>query len=133
MRIVLDTNVLVSGIFFQNTIPSHILNNWLEGKFHVYATPKILAEYIRVIDRISLKREPAFEHHWQVVLPKLCHIIADERKYFPVSRDPFDDKFIFCAIRSKSQYLITGDMDLKVLSLSYNFKIVSPREFINLL
>ncbi len=54
MRVVLDTNVLASGIFFGG-IPSKIVQSWLDGRFTVYATPLILLEYLRVIDDLSAR------------------------------------------------------------------------------
>jgi len=56
--IVLDTNVVVSGIFFHGP-PASVLEAWFEGRFKVYATPKILEEYLRVLEGIStLKISP---------------------------------------------------------------------------
>ena len=48
MKIVLDTNVLVSGIFFTGP-PSKILRAWSRGKVQLVVTPEILDEYRRVV------------------------------------------------------------------------------------
>lgn len=52
MKIVLDTNVLVSGIFFSGA-PSKILEAWDEGAFELVISPEILEEYRRVVEELS--------------------------------------------------------------------------------
>ncbi len=54
MRIVLDTNVFVSGIFFTGP-PHHILRAWRDGKVHLVISPEILEEYSRVAEVLSEK------------------------------------------------------------------------------
>ena len=132
MRIVLDTNVLISGIFFGG-IPGHLVDAWLDQRFIVYMTPLIYEEYLEVIDQIRLRIKPLIDRDWPVLLPELCPMVPDEKTSEKFSRDPSDDKFIFCAINSKAHYLVTGDLDLKVLTQSFGFKIVSPSQFVNIL
>ena len=102
MIVVLDTNVLVSGFFFHGP-PADIVEAWFEGRFEVYATPKILEEYIRVLEEIRTLKVPRFEHH------------------------------VDCAIRSNARYLVSGDKDLKSFRGSQGLEVVSPRQFLGLL
>lgn len=133
MRIVLDTNVLVSGVFFGG-IPSRILDEWAMERFTVYASPSIMDEYLRVIERMrSTQAQEAVADRWTAMLPKVCHMILDQRLPHAVSRDPSDDKFIACAMAANAGYLVTGDMDLKTVPQELDFKIVSPAEFLNIL
>ena len=128
MKVVLDTNVLVSGIFFRG-YPARLLDLWAGGRFTVYATPLILAEYFRVIDELAKKISGIAVTDWKSLLSEMCHIVAENTEHESVCRDPEDDKFIFCAMNSTAGFLVTGDMDLKVLARDFSFKIVSPREF----
>jgi predicted nucleic acid-binding protein len=52
VRVVLDTNVVVSGAFFGGP-PRAVLDAWLDGRLHVVLTPMILDEYLRVCDRFA--------------------------------------------------------------------------------
>jgi putative PIN family toxin of toxin-antitoxin system len=135
VKVVLDTNVLISGIFFKDTIPFQILMKWLEGRFLVYATPNILDEYLRVIAELESQREPALFYQWTDVLSEACHLIPDtDLKTISDLRDPSDAKFIFCAWNCGAQYLVTGDKDLTALGPQYGpTKIITPREFIKIL
>ena len=54
MRVVLDTNVLVSGIFFTGS-PAQVLAAWAGGRFELLASVEILAEYRRVGTRLGSK------------------------------------------------------------------------------
>src|SRR3989338_99194 len=110
MKLVLDTNVLISGIYFGGT-PEHILDHWADNRFMVYATPRILKEYLRVIEEMDLKMHETLGIHWNKMLPKVCHFIPDSRTLKKFSRDPDDDKFIHCAIESGADYLVSGDHD----------------------
>lgn len=54
MRLVLDTNVVISGIFFAGP-PYQILKAWREGKIHLLISEEILAEYRRVGETLALQ------------------------------------------------------------------------------
>lgn len=54
MKIVLDTNVFISGIFFSGP-PSEILKAWRDTKFQIILSKEILFEYQRVAEELSLK------------------------------------------------------------------------------
>lgn len=131
MKVVLDTNVLVSGIFYGG-IPAEILDAWVEGRFVAYATPLILGEYLRAIEDLSSK-DLILGAYWNEFLPKLCRVIPDREVHPPFSRDPTDDKFLSCSASVRADYLVTGDKDLKVLEQEFPFKIISPREFLKAL
>ena len=61
MKVVIDTNVLVSGIFFKG-IPSKIIDSWFDNRFMVFATPLILKEYLHTIEYLATKKAPRFAH-----------------------------------------------------------------------
>lgn len=52
MKVVLDTNVLISGIFWKGT-PRKILDEWSKGKFQLVVTPNIFTEYQRVGEELG--------------------------------------------------------------------------------
>ena len=132
MIVVLDTNVLVSGIFFHGP-PAVVLDAWFEGRFEVYATPKIIEEYLRVLEELSALKRPRFRHRWDEILVERCCLIPDTKSATVFPRDPSDMKFLDCAIRSGAHHLVSGDKDLKSFKLDLGFSIVSPRQFLGLL
>jgi len=129
--VVLDTNVVISGVFFHGP-PAAIVEAWFGRRFDVYATPKILEEYLRVLEEMSTVRSPRFEHRWEEILVEHCHLVPDAEPSTVLPRDPSDAKFVECAIRSHAHYLVSGDADLKSYKASLRFQIVSPRRFLKL-
>ena len=87
MRIVLDTNVLMSGIFFAGP-PALILAAWAEGRLEILATVEILTEYRRVGSRLS-RQYPVVDVNLVLDL-----VIRESRivEPFPVPEDACDDK-----------------------------------------
>ncbi len=130
MKVVLDTNVLVSGIFSKG-VPSRIVRAWLNNDFTVFASTEILDEYLRVIERLKQSKTPQLDHDWPAVLQELCHVLQVSRFPRPLCRDPSDDKFLACALTAKANLLVSGDADLRVLDTQFPFRIVSPRNFLD--
>jgi putative PIN family toxin of toxin-antitoxin system len=133
MKVVLDTNVIASGVFFHSSLVGRVLDFWLQRRFQVYATRDILEEYQTVIRRLSLKKTPVLNLDWPFLLPKLCIIVPEAISSYPISRDPTDHKFLFCAMRAKVNCPVTGDRDLAEIKQPFSFHIISPSKFLELL
>jgi len=130
MRVVLDTNVFISGLFFSGP-PFQILEGWKNGKFEIVVSAEILDEYRRVGVELSEKYPivdltPFFEllisHASVVHAPPL-----DER----VCSDPGDDKFVACALAGRSKYICSGDKALLKISGYKGISVVTPRVFVD--
>ena len=128
MRIVLDTNVLISGIFFRGPA-YHILQAWREKKVQFVITTEIFSEYSRVAEEISHKY-PGID------ISKIINLIAVHSEIVEafsmaeqVCEDPDDDKFIACALSNKVKYIVSGDKHLLNLSGYMGLEMVKPQEF----
>lgn len=128
MNVIIDTNVLVSGIFFKGT-PFNLLLAWKNGKFKLIITHEILDEYKRVIEELSDKFPNV-----QVdgIIEKIAmnsvltfSILLPE----PICTDPDDDKFFSAAIASKTNIIISGDKHLLSKSGYSGIKVLKPSEF----
>lgn len=126
MKIVLDTNVLISGVFWGGK-PYQIIQLWLSHEIELFATKKILKEYFNILDRTDKSRELAKE--WQNYILENIYII-EEKTSIKLSRDPHDDKFLNCAIAANASYIISGDNDLLELKEVDKTIIVTPSAFI---
>ena len=128
MRAVIDTNVLISGIFFSGP-PAQILAAWREGRVTFTTSPEILTEHRDVCERFEA-RYPAIEITEILFLIIKNSVIADPPALTEkVSADPDDDKFIACAIAGGSQIIVSGDSDLLRVSGFQDIKVLTPREF----
>ena len=129
ISIILDTNVLISGLFWGGP-PMKILNAVGDNKLCLVTTDEIFEEYTKVIKRSALKFSrpqllpisDLFKHHIHYTFP--FHLLN------PVSRDPDDDKFIACALGSGCKLIVSGDKDLLEVSGFAGIEIIKPKTFI---
>lgn len=131
MKVVLDTNVFVSGVFF-NGPPFEILQAWRDEKIQLELSLEILDEY-RQVGEILAKEHPAIDLRpiLEYVIER-AEIVSSPRLPEPVCSDPDDDKFLACALASGSNLLVSGDRHLLKVSGYRNVEIIRPREFLDL-
>ena len=130
MKVVLDTNVLISGIFYSGP-PSRIISAWIEDEFDLVVSTEVVEEYRRVAERISA-RFPGVELdrvldrialHALLVLP--AKISGD------ACADLNDIKFLECAVVSRADCIISGDRALVRVSGYEGIVVVTPRHFVD--
>jgi len=128
MKIVIDTNVIVSGIFF-NGKPRELLRECFNGKYEIICTKEIFLEYVETIEKLSKRYKQRVREEIIPILLDNVTIIenVDDGKY---SRDPDDDKFINCAKSSGAKYIITGDNDLLVLEKIGDIRLLTVADFL---
>jgi putative PIN family toxin of toxin-antitoxin system len=129
VRIVLDTNVLISGIFFSGP-PHRILKAWHRGKLTLVISESIFDEYQRVANELSAQfPDIELESILALLLTESELIQAGELKE-QVCADPDDDKFLACALAGKCRVVISGDKELLKVSGYRGIEVLRPREFI---
>ena len=110
-KAVLDTNVLVSGIFWRGK-PNHLLERMLALDVEISASPKMLAEYVDVIDKMAGKRDARqLAERWSERLFGRLRMVDVPAK-FKACRDPKDNMFVDCALASGTVIIVSGDDDL---------------------
>lgn len=129
MRAVVDTNVLVSGVFFGG-LPAKVLEAWRDGRFDLVASADVLDEYRRVGDELA-RRFPAVSLSPFLALVVLEAEIVDAPDLpEPACSDPDDDKFFACAVAGRCRLIVSGDRHLLDASGSYGIDVVTPRQFL---
>jgi putative PIN family toxin of toxin-antitoxin system len=129
VRVILDTNVFVSGVFFSGP-PYEILNAWRHGRLTLVVSPEILSEY----DRVGLELASEFPN---VDLAPALELLAFKAKVVKaahlteqVCSDRDDDKFLACAIASGTKIISSGDKALRKTTGYAGIEVLSPREFV---
>jgi uncharacterized protein len=129
MRLVLDTNILVSAFLAPNSIPAKVLN-WGEDNGVILYSSSTLAELLSVLNR------PKFAKYIDTndvndlsMRITATWISVPILKRISLCRDSKDDMFIELALNGEATYLISGDTDLLVLNPIQNILVVSPRTF----
>ena len=127
MKIVIDTNVIISAIFFGGN-PQKIIEAVVDGGFHAFATPAIIEEYCEIVDEMVKRRQGRLNRH--ILSPLIAKLsVIEAVSVVKISRDPDDDKFIECAIDAGAIYIISGDKDLLDVGEYQNVQIITAQEF----
>ena len=127
MKVVLDTNVIMSAIFFGG-IPREILTANLGKKFRLVLSPLIFEEYLEVAERLSAKHHAPYEKVLQLIATH-SEMVADLPLPEPVSNDPDDEKFIAVALASKAKIICSGDKHLLNVDGYKGIEILKPKPF----
>ena len=130
MRIVLDTNVFVSGVFFGGP-PGRILEAWRDGHIQLVLSAEILDEYQRVGQELGAHYDGVDLGPFLALLALNAEIVDAHALTEGVSRDPDDDKFLACAIAAGVSVIVSGDKDLITHSGWRSIRILRPRQFVD--
>jgi uncharacterized protein len=129
MKVIIDTNVIVSGIFFKG-IPFQVLDAWRKDNFQLIVSHEILNEYQQVASRLSEIHKEIDIHGFLdliAVKAEMCFSLALPMQ---VTADPKDEKFISCAIASTCKIIVSGDTHLLDADGYNGIQIIKPRKFI---
>jgi putative PIN family toxin of toxin-antitoxin system len=128
LRVVLDTNVLVSGLAYPASIPGRIVSVWRAGGLDVVLSRYILDETARVLPRLSKIQLSETEIRDLVdSLMFLADIVEPDELKDENLRNEADQQVLGTLRTSGADYLITGDKDL--LALRESYPVISPVEF----
>ena len=128
LRVVLDTNVLVSGLAYPGSVPGRIVGIWRQGGLDVVLSRYILDEMVRVLPRLSrIHLSSSDIRDLADSLMFLADIVEPDAEQDSSLRDPADQQVLATLRASKADYLITGDKDL--LALADKYPIVTPSTF----
>ena len=130
IRVVLDTNVLISALLFSGE-PGRIVEGWKSGAFVPVFSNKTFGEFRRVLSypKFSLTVQEITVLIEDEVLP-FCEVVEIEEEILSVCRDPEDDPFLSCAVAASADYIISGDKDLLSLVSFRNIPIVTATAFL---
>jgi len=129
IRVVLDTNVLVSALLFEGSLAS-LVEGWKQGRF------------IPIFSRATFQEFKAFLSYPKFKLSKeeIAALLEEILPFFEVAevqeeirgicRDPEDDKFISCALAGSADWIISGDLDLLALKKFGSLRILKPSDFL---
>jgi len=130
MRIILDTNVLISGIFFKGP-PFRILQAWRDGILSIVVSNTILSEYMRTTTRLSKDFPEINISEFLDLLTIKSEIVSEIVNPKHISRHQADDKFLLCALAGKVPIIISGDNHLLELHPYRTIEIIKPALFAN--
>lgn len=130
MRVVMDTNVLVSALLFGGK-PSQIVDLVKDGRIKLFLSPFILEEFEgKLMTKFKYSAEGAREARTDVEI--IAGIIHPHAKIDAIKRKDSDNRILECALEAKAEVLITGNMqDIRPLGSFEGIDILTPAEFLD--
>lgn len=132
IKAVLDTNVIISGIFWKGA-PFEILAAWQEHRLLLVISPPILDEYRRVLDEMTKQRPMPVLGSILEIIELHSEMVTPVRFSERVCSDPDDDKLLEAALAARADYVVTGDAALLKIKNHQGIQIVRPRQFLALI
>lgn len=129
MRVVLDTNVFISGLFFTGP-PYQILDAWRHRTLRLVVSAPVLEEYQRVSQELA-EAFPQVDLAASLALLATHATLRKPRKLpASVCADPDDDKFLACALGGRTKMIVSGDRHLLAVDGYRGVRVLRPRQFV---
>lgn len=129
MRVVLDTNILISATLWDGSVAQKLLFKLINSDSEIFSSTEILAEYKNVLIRDFEYSESEIINILEKIV-SFVTLIKPKEKIDIVKDDPDDNKIIECAIASSSRFIVTYDKHLLNLKEFRTIKIVKPEELL---
>ncbi len=133
LRVVLDTNILISGLFAETGPIAKIMELWADRRFELAASEEILSELDRVLHKPSIKKHfNPTENEIEEFLETIRNNTIITPSFYQTDRikkDPSDNKFLACAVEGKADFIVSGDKHLLEIKQFHGVKIIKARTF----
>jgi len=136
LRVVIDTNVIVSGILSRKGAPAELLNSWRKRRFLLLSSPAIIVElravlqYPRIHEKYLLSDEE-IEQTITLLEHDALLIAAGANVTGSVPADPKDEMFLACALDGQADVIVSGDHHLLDLRVYRDIPIITARQFLD--
>jgi uncharacterized protein len=130
IRIVLDTNILISALLFGGN-PEMVLERGLVGHVGLVLSRAILNELEGVLCGKKFRYPTEIARSIVRELEAICEIVTPTRNIAVVKVDPYDNMILECAVEAKADYVVSGDNHLLKLERFEDIPILSPAQFLD--
>jgi putative PIN family toxin of toxin-antitoxin system len=129
VRVVADTNVLVSALIFPGGLPEAFYRLALEGRIELVTSRALLAELGRVLtEKFGWEPDRAGEAVGQVI--RLAEIVEPGEALSEIEADPADDRVLEAAAEGNADAIVSGDNHLLALGTWRGIPIQLPAAFV---
>jgi putative PIN family toxin of toxin-antitoxin system len=132
MKIVFDTNMLISSTLWENSVAQKFLFRCIKENIPIFSSQEIIEEYKEILARDFDYKEQEIGEILEKILQFLT-LVTPRIKIDVVKEDADDNKIIECAVESKSEYILSYDKHLLKLNEYQGIKIARPEEAFGLI
>lgn len=126
MRVVFDTNVVVSACFWRGA-PFECLSLWGQERLVAAISPPLLAEYEETFEELLLDYGERLHVEWVELLRTSAEMVFPVERASGATPDPFDEMVLECALAAQADAIVSGDKKhLLVLGEFRGIPILSP-------
>ncbi|WP_338835682.1 putative toxin-antitoxin system toxin component, PIN family [Neomoorella thermoacetica] len=137
MKVVLDTNVVISGLLVPVGPPGRIIDLWADGKIDVVVSPAVITEYMEVFLRPKFAKAGTMEERQQLLegFINLANtiLVLPDIEIDIINADPSDNHFLECARTGETDCIISGDSHLLALKEYEEIPIITPGQFLEMI
>ena len=131
MRVVFDTNVVVSACFWRGA-PFDCLAGWAKARYQTVISPPLLAEYEEVYEELLHRYADRKPVDWVTALGTSAELVFPVERIAGATADPFDDMVLECAVAAEADFLVSGDKrHLLPLGRFREIPILPPADFLS--
>jgi putative PIN family toxin of toxin-antitoxin system len=137
MRVVHDTNVVISRYLVPAGLPAQVVAAWRARRYDLIVSPALLAEYAEVLNRPRIQRRHGLTAEQVTAeladLARFAILVEPTEVPVVIAEDPDDDHVLAAAVAGEADFIVSGDTDLLTLRDHRGIRILSPAAFLALL
>lgn len=137
MRVVLDTNIIVSAFLVALGTPARIVAAWRAQRFELVVSPALLAEYEAALNYDRVRRRHGLSPEQIArevqVIGEVALVVEPTNVLAVIADDPDDDHVLACAVAGEADYIVSGDPHILALREYQGIRVLSPRAFVAVL
>lgn len=136
MRVVVDTNVVISALISRTGAPAHVIDAWLSGRFDWVTSDVLLTELSRAMGYPRVRKASAWPEHRRLQFLEQLHeqaIIVRPDAVITASRDADDNRVLEAAVAGDADAIVSGDADLLALGEFEGIPVVTPAGLLSML
>jgi putative PIN family toxin of toxin-antitoxin system len=134
LRVVLDTNNIVSGTIMPHGSSYEALEAWRRDQFILLTSKAVIKEVKRVLHYSRIQKK---YHLTEIEIKKVVRnliryavVTPGEAKLNVIKGDPADNEVLACAVEGEADFIISGDEDLKKVKIYRGIRIIGAKEFV---
>lgn len=131
MRVVVDTNTLVSGMIRHGSPPGRVLDLWRTKALTILVSRELIEEYRDVLARDRFRALGTVSERLglleALLRPENVLPVVPQEKLIAIEGDPDDNRILECAVFGQAEAIITGDDDLLALSAYRGIRILPAK------
>ena len=128
MRVVVETNVLVSSFF--GGPPGEAIERWKQGEITLCVSRDLIDEYVEVLDRLGVQAE--LIHELLDLFASSYNLVftASTSPLQVLKHSPDDNKLFECAVELEAKVIVSGDKAVRAVGRYMDVEVMTPAEFL---